>query len=192
MVALRLEDDAIDFMAEKLAEAEGGLPSAFRQEALWEPVVFVPDFVDPIMLPGLDQGGVANQEGANAEFTSYLHFLKQRNNKLQSLILDDPFAQAQDMDYAGPPPEELITIEGKLAYLYNLAELTPDLIWQYRAIAVSYLKLVYVSEMPTEEIKRLCEEEPEDLPQLLARGIRHIAVNAYDDESWLILRHEDR
>jgi len=192
MVALRLEDDAIDFMAERLAEAEGGLPGAFRQEALWEPVVFVPDFVDPITLPGLDQGGVANQEGANAEFTSYLHFLKQRNSKLQSLILDDPFARAQDMDYAGPPPDELITIEGKLAYLYDLSELTPDLIWQYRAIAVSYLKLIYVSEMTVEEIHQLCDEEPEDLPQRLARGIRHIAVNAYDDESWLMVRHEDR
>lgn len=192
MVAIRLEDDAIAYTVSKLGEAEGGLAGAFRGEALWEPVVFVPDFVDPLTLPALDQGGVANQEGANAELVSYLHFLKQRNGKLQSILFDDPFATAGDMDYAGPPPDELITVEGRLSYLYELQALTPELIWDYRAVAVSYLKLIYISEMHVADIRALTEEAPDDLPQRLARTIRHLAVNVYDDESWLILRHEDR
>jgi len=192
MVAIRLEEDAIAYVAAKLGEAEGGLAGAFRAEALWEPVVFVPDFADPLTLPDLDQGGVANQEGANAELVSYLLYLKQRNSKLQSIIFDDPWATAGDMDYAGTPPDELITIEGKLSYLYDLAELTPELIWQYRAVAVSYLKLIYVSELEAAAIRELAEEAPDDLAQILARSVRHLAVNVYDDESWLILRHEDR
>ncbi|MDR3526068.1 MAG: hypothetical protein P4L57_02235 [Rhizomicrobium sp.] len=191
MVAIRLEEDAIDYVAGKLAEAEGGLAGAFRAEALWEPVVFVPDFADPLTLPALDQGGVANQEGANAELVSYLLFLKQRNAKLQTIIFDDPWATAGDMDYAGTPPDELITVEGKLSYVYDITELTPDLIWQYRAVAVSYLKLIYVSEMAVETIRELAEEAPDDLTQRLTRAVRHLAVNVYDDESWLILRHED-
>ncbi len=192
MVAIRLEDDAIAYAAAKLGEADGGLAGAFRAEALWEPVVFVPDFADPLTLPDLDQGGVANQEGANAELVSYLHFLKQRNGKLRRILFDDPWATAGDMDYAGPPPDELITIAGKLAYLYDLEALTPELVWQYRAVTVSYLKLIYVSELTASAIRALAEEAPDDLPQRLARSVRHIAVNVYDDESWLILRHEDR
>ncbi len=192
MVAIRLEEDAIDYAAGKLSEADGGLAGAFRLQALWEPVVFVPDFADPLTLPALDQGGVANQEGANAELVSYLLFLKQRNSKLKSILFDDPWATAGDMDYAGPPPDELITIEGKLSYLYDLEELTPELIWQYRAVAVSYLKLIYVSEMEPAAIRELAEEAPDDLTQRLGRAVRHIAMNVYDDESWLILRHEDR
>jgi hypothetical protein len=191
MVAIRLEEDAIDYAVGKLSEADGGLAGAFRSEALWEPVVFVPDFADPLTLPDLDQGGVANQEGANAELVSYLLFLKQRNAKLQSIIFDDPWATVGDMDYAGTPPDELITIEGKLSYLYDLDELTPDLIWQYRAVTVSYLKLIYVSEMSASTIRNLAETAPDDLSSRLARSVRHIAVNVYDDESWMILRHED-
>jgi hypothetical protein len=191
MVAIRLEEDAIDYVVGKLGEADGGLAGAFRAEALWEPVVFVPDFADPLTLPDLDQGGVANQEGANAELVSYLLFLKQRNAKLQSIIFDDPWATVGDMDYAGAPPDELITIEGKISYLYDLEALTPDLIWQYRAVTVSYLKLIYISEMSASAIRSLAEEAPDDLSQRLARSVRHIAVNVYDDESWLILRHED-
>jgi len=192
MVAIRLEDDAIAYAASKLAEVEGGLAGAFRAEALWEPVVFVPDFADPLTLPDLDQGGVANQEGANAELVSYLFFLKQRNGKLQSILFDDPWATAGDLDYAGPPPDELITIDGKLCYLYDLSELTPELIWQYRAVAVSYLKLIYVSEMDANAIRTLADEAPDDLVQRLVRKVRHVAVNVYDDESWLILRNEER
>ncbi|GAA0545784.1 hypothetical protein FHS83_000677 [Rhizomicrobium palustre] len=191
MVALRLEDEGLDYISAKLDEA-GGLASTFRKEAIWEPVVFVPDFADPLTLPDLDSGGVVSQEGANAEFVAYLHFLKQRNAKLQSLILADPFAQVSDLDYVGELPEELVTIFGSLNYVYDISTVSPALIWDYRAFVVSYLKLAYVSEMPPEKIRALAEDEPDDLFARLSRGIRHIAVNCYDDESWLVVRHEDK
>lgn len=191
MVAIRLEDEGLEYMGAKLDEA-GGLASVFRKEALWEPVVFVPDFADPLTLPDLDSGGVVNQEGANAEFAAYLLFLKQRNPKLQSIIFADPWAFVSDLDYAGQPPEELVTIFGTLNYVYDLSQLTAALIWDYRAWVVSYLKLAYVSELPPERIQQLADQEPEDLLQQLARSVRHIAVNCYDDESWLVVRHEDR
>lgn len=190
MVALRLEADALDFMAARLEEAEGGLARGFRRDALEEPVVFVPDFADPLTLPDLDQGGVANQEGANAELVGFLHFLKKRNAKLASLIFEDPWARAQDLDYAGPPPDDLITIEGTLAYVHDMAEVSPDLVWQYRAVAVSALKILYVSELDPEEILRLAEIAPDDLIAILALSVRYIAINVYDDESWLIVRHK--
>jgi hypothetical protein len=46
--------------------------------------------------------------------------------------------------------------------------------------------------MDTETIRALAEEAPDDLAERLVRSVRHVAVNVYDDESWLILRHEDR
>ncbi len=189
MVAVRLEDDALAFVAEKLAEA-GGLAGAFKREALGEPVVFLPDFADPLLLPDLEQGGVATQAGADAEFAAYLHYLKKRNGKLHSVIFDDPWSHPDDMDYAGPPPEEVITLDGRVAYLHDLSVVEPNLIWQLRAVAVSFLKIVYVSELSERDIRELLEEEPEDMVETLAASVRHIAVNAYDDETWIVVRHD--
>jgi len=168
MVAIRLEDEGLAYIAAKLDEASEGLAGAFRKEALWEPIVFVPDFADPLTLPDLETGGVVSQEGANAEFAAYLLFLQKRNPKLKSIIFSDPWASVSDLDYAGLPPRELVTIFGALNYVYDLAELTPALIWDYRAWVVSYLKLAYVSEMTPDEIRNLAEDEPEDLLQRLA------------------------
>ncbi len=193
MVAVRLEDEALAFAASQLEAAGGGIAGQLAPGTLWEPVVFVPDFVDPITLPDLesDAGWVASQEGAAAELASYLLFLKKRNGRLKSVIFDDPWASPGDLDYGGPPPDELLTMQGRVAYLYNLAALSPDLVLDYRAIAVSYLKIVYVSELSPAEIHALAEEEPDDLFARLARSVRHVALNAYDDQSWLILRHDD-
>lgn len=190
MAAVRLEDDALAFAADKLAEA-GGLAGAFRRDALWEPVVFLPDFTDPLLLPDLEQGGVATQAGADSEFAAYIHYLKKRNGRLHSVIFDDPWSQPGDVDYAGPPPEEMITLEGRVAYLYDLAAVEPDLIWQMRAVATSFLKIVYVSELSTRDIRELLEEEPDDLIGTLTASVRHIAVNVFDDETWLVMRHEN-
>lgn len=194
MVAVRLEDDALVFAAAQLDAAGGGIAAELHKDALWEPVVFVPDFVDPITLPDLesDAGWVASQEGAAAELASYLLFLKKRNGRLHSVIFDDPWATPGDLDYGGPPSEQLLTMQGRVSYLHDIAEISPDLVWEYRAIAVSYLKIVYLSEATPAEIRALAEEEPDDLFHRLAHTVRHIAVNAYDDESWLIVRHETR
>jgi hypothetical protein len=190
MVAVRLEDDALAFAATQLDAAGGGIAAELHREALWEPVVFVPDFVDPLTLPDLESGHVASQEGSAAELASYLLFLKKRNGRLHSVIFDDPWASPGDLDYAGPPPDEILTVQGRVSYLYDLAAVSPDLIWDYRAIAVSYLKIVYVSELTPAQIRALAEEEPDDLFHRLAHSVRHVAVTAYDDESWLIVRHE--
>lgn len=191
MVAVRLEDDALAFMADKLSEA-GGLAGAFRREALWEPVVFLPDFADPLLLPDLEQGGVATQAGADAEFAAYVHYLKKRNGRLHSVIFDDPWSHPDDMDYAGTPPDEIISLEGRVAHLYDLAAVEPDLIWQMRAVAVSFLKIVYVSELSERDIRELLDDDPADLAETLVASVRHIAVNAYDDETWLIVRHDNQ
>lgn len=192
MVAVRLDDDALAFAAAQLDAAGGGIAAELHAEALWEPVVFVPDFVDPITLPDLeaDAGWVASQDGAAAELASYLLFLKKRNGRLHSVIFDDPWATPGDLDYGGPPPEPLLALQGRVSYLYDFAEVSPDLVWDYRAIAVSYLKIVYVSELTPAEIRALAEEEPDDVFHRLAHSVRHVAVSAYDDESWLIVRHE--
>jgi hypothetical protein len=190
MVAVRLEDDALAFAAAKLDEANGGIAGELHKDALWEPVVFVPDFLDPIALPELEASHVASPEGSAAELAGYLLFLKQRNANLKSVIFDDPWASPGDLDYAGPPPDELLALQGRISYLHDLTEMSPDLVWDYRAIAVSYLKIVYVSELSPNEIRALAEEEPDDLFHRLAHSVRYVAVNAYDDESWLILRHQ--
>jgi hypothetical protein len=190
MVAVRLEDDALAFASTQLDAAGGGIAGELHKEALWEPVVFVPDFVDPLALPELEASHVASPEGSAAELASYLLFLKKRNANLKSVIFDDPWASPGDLDYAGPPPDELLTPQGRVSYLYDLAEVSPDLIWDYRSIAVSFLKLVYVSELSPAEIRALAEDEPDDLFHRLAHSVRYVAINAYDDESWLILRHE--
>jgi hypothetical protein len=83
-----------------------------------------------------------------------------------------------------------LALQGRVSYLYDIAEASPDLIWDYRAIAVSSLKIVYVSERTPAEIRALAEDDPADLFHRLAHTVRHVAVNAYDDESWLIVRHE--
>lgn len=189
MVAVRLEQDALDYVAEKLDEA-GGLAGMFHKHALREPVVFIPEFADPELLPDLEQGGVAVQPGSDAELASFIHFLKKRNGRLHSVLIDDPWSKPEDMDYAGPPPDEMLAIEGRVNYLYDLSALSPDLIWNYRTIAVSYLKIIYVSELSEQAIRDLVEEEPADLFERLAHAVRHIAVNAYDDESWVIVNHE--
>lgn len=189
MVAVRLEDDALDYVAGKLSEA-GGLAGAFRRQGLWEPVVFLPDFADPLLLPDPEQGGVATQAGADAEFASFVHFLKKRNGRLHSVMFDDPWSHPDNMDYAGPPPDEMISLEGRVAYLHDIAAVTPDLIWQYRAVSVSFLKIVYISELRETVIRELLESGPADLPARITRSVRHIAVNAYDDETWIVVRHE--
>lgn len=191
MVAVRLEEDALEYVRTKLSEAEG-LASAFRPEALWEPVVFLPEFADPDLLPDLEQGGVATQAGSDAELASYIHYLKKRNGRLHSLILDDPWSHPDDMDYAGPPPEEMIAIGGRINYLQDLSALTPDLIWQYRAVAISFLKIVYVSELSAPAVRHTVEDHADTAFETLARSIRHIAVSAYDDETWVIVRHEGK
>jgi hypothetical protein len=191
MVAVRLEEDALIYVRTKLAEA-GGLAAAFQPQSLREPVVFLPEFADPDLLPDLEQGGVATQAGADAELASYIHFLKKRNGRLHSLIFDDPWSHPDDMDYAGPPPDEMITLEGRVNYLYDLAALTPDLIWQYRAVTVSFLKIVYVSELAETAIRHLIEDHGDEAFDAITRSIRHIAVNAYDDESWVIVRCEGK
>jgi hypothetical protein len=150
----------------------------------------VPDFVDPLTLPDLETGGVAAQDGANAELAGYLLFLKKRNGRLHSLIFDDPWATPGDLDYTGPPPDELLMLQGRVTYLHDIAQISPDLIWDYRAVAVSPLKIIYASEAPAADIRALAEDEPATLFQTLAHSVRHIAVNAYDDESWVIVRHE--
>jgi hypothetical protein len=190
MVAVRLEDDALAFAASQLDAAGGGIAGELHKEALWEPVVFVPDFVDPLTLPELEASHVASQEGSAAELASYLLFLKKRNPNLKSVIFDDPWASPGDLDYAGPPPDELLAMQGRVSYLYDLTEVSPDLVWDYRSIAISFLKIVYVSELSPAEIRALAEDEPDDLFHRLAHSVRYVAVNAYDDESWLILRHE--
>ena len=52
----------------------------------------------------------------------------------------------------------------------------------------AHMDRVYAGSLA--EIRKLADEEPEDLFQRLAQSVRHVAVNAYDDESWLILRYE--
>lgn len=190
MVAVRLEDEALAFAAAKLDEAAGGIAAGLRKEALWEPVVFLPDFADPLTLPELDYGGVASQQGSDAELASYLLFLKKRNERLRSVIFDDPWAHPGDLDYSGPPAGELLTLQGRINYLHDVTAISPGLIWDWRAVAVSYLKIVYVSELPGKEIEALAEDEPDDLFLRLAQSVRHVAVSAYDSESWLIVRHE--
>ena len=192
MVAVRLDDEALAYVAAKLEEAGGGIASVIRKPSLWDPVVFVPDFIDPLMLPDLDSdaGWRDAQEGAAAELASYLLFLKKRNGRLHSLIFDDPWATLGDLDYTGPPPDELLPLQGRVNYLHDYAQISPDLIWDWRAVAVSTLKIAYVSEMTVPDIRALAEDEPEDVLQTLAGSVRHIAVNAYDDESWVIVRHE--
>lgn len=189
MVAVRLEDDALEYVRTKLSEA-GGLAGAFRREALWEPVVFLPEFADPDLLPDLEQGGIATQAGADAELASYIHFLKKRNGRLHSLIFDDPWSHPGDMDYAGPPPDEMITIGGRVNYLYDLAALGPDLVWQYRAVSVSFLKIIYVCELEDDAVRHVVEDHADDAFEMLTGAIRHIAVNAFDDETWVIVRHD--
>jgi hypothetical protein len=190
MVAVRLDDDALAFAAAQIDAAGGGIAAELHRKALGEPVVLIPDFVDPLTLPDLENGGVASQQGSDSELASYLLFLKKRNGRLKSVIFDDPWASPGDLDYAGPPPDELLTLQGRVSYLHGIAELSPDLIWDWRAIAVSYLKIAYVSEASPAEIRALAEEDPDDVFHRLAHTVRHVAVSAYDDESWLILRHE--
>lgn len=190
MVAVRLEEDALAFATTQLDAASGGIAAELHREALGEPVVLVPDFADPLTLPDLDCGGVASQQGSDSELASFLLFLKKRDGRLKSIIFDDPWAKPGDLDYAGPPPEELLTLQGRVSYLHDISQISPDLIWEWRATAISYLKIAYISEASPDEIRALAEEDPDDVFHRLAHSVRHIAVSAYDDESWLILRHE--
>ena len=192
MVAVRLEDDALAFAAAQLDAAGGGIASELHQERLWEPVVFVPDFVDPLTLPALDEdaGWTAVQEGTAAELASYLMFLKKRDARLKSVIFDDPWAQASDLDYDGATSDDLLMMQGRVAYVQDIARMSPEMLWEWRAVSVSYLKLIYVSELTPAEIRALADAAPDNLFHRLAHSVRHVAVNAYDDESWLILRHE--
>lgn len=193
MTAVRLEDEALAYLAERLTEA-GGLAAMLKPDGLWEPVVFLPDFADPLTLPDLENGGVASQEGADAELVSFLLFLKKRNGRLSSVLLDDPWAQAGDLDYDGEAlgegRDELLLTQGHVFHLYDMSALSPDSIWRYRAGAVSYLKIVYVLEMPEARLRALAGEEPDDLMVQLAKSVRHVAVNVHDDETWLIARYE--
>jgi hypothetical protein len=83
-----------------------------------------------------------------------------------------------------------LILQGRVSYLQDIAQVSPDMIWNYRAVAVSYLKIVYVSELPPDEIRALAEDEPAGLFHMLSHSVRYVAINAYDDESWLIVRHE--
>jgi len=192
MVAVRLDDTAIAYAAATLQTAGGGMATAIRTDALWEPVVFLPDFVDPLTLPELEYGGVGDSDGANAELASYLLFLKKRNGRLHSLICCDPWSVPGDLDYRGTPPDELLMLHGEIHYLHDIAEASPETVWGYRARAVSFFGIVCVSEATPAEIRTLAEEGPNDLFAALARTVRHVAITAYDGESWLILRHERR
>jgi hypothetical protein len=190
MVAVRLEDEAMTYAAATLDAAGGGIAAELHREALWQPVVLLPDFLDPITLPALDCGGVASQQGSDAELASYLMFLQQRDMRLRSVIFDDPWAKPSDLDYAGPPPDTLLALQGRVSYLYDLSDISPELVWDFRSIAISFFKLVYVSEADPADIRLLAEDEPSDVFHRLAHTVRHVAISAYDDESWLILRHE--
>jgi len=185
MPAFRLDESALDRIASALREA-GGLAALIPRSALRDPVALVPEDVDPDLLDDLDTGGIANQAEADAELSLFLHFLKKRNGRLHGLLFDDPWATPGDMDYAGPPPTEIVTIGGHVMRVHDLAEFVQDLLWQYRANAVSFLKIIFVSELTFEHIRELAEDEPDDLLDRLARSIRHVAVNAYNDETWAI------
>lgn len=189
MVAVRLDQAALEFAAHQLEAADGGIAAELHRDGLREPVVLLPDFLDSLTLPELDAGGVADAEGAMAELASYLLFLGRRDRHLKSVIFDDPWASPADLDYAGPPPEELLILNGRVHYLYDIADICLETIWNSRARAVSFLGLVYVSEVSPQAIRALADAAPDDLFHRLAHSVRHLAVSAYDGETWLILRH---
>jgi len=185
MVAVRLDETALDYVASAMAEA-GGLAALIPKSALSGPVAFVAEDTDPVALENLEAGGVMSQAEGVAELSLFVHFLKKRNGRLHTMLFEDPWTSPGDLDYAGPPPQEMTIIGGQISYVYDLAELTQELIWQCRANTISYLKIIYVSVLTVERIRELVEEDAANLLPLLARSIRHIAVNAYDDETWVI------
>lgn len=185
MVAVRLPESALDYITSALNDA-GGLAERVAKNPILEPVAFVPEDTEPELLEDFSSGGIMSQPEADAELALYLHFLKKRNGRLHSVVFDDPWSKPGDLDYAGPPPEAMAIIAGRINYAYDLAELTQELMWQYRATEISFLRIVYISEMTAPHIHELLESQPVDLLSTLARSVRHVAVNAYNDESWII------
>ncbi|HUO99861.1 MAG TPA: hypothetical protein VMU01_14400 [Rhizomicrobium sp.] len=185
MVAVRLPESALDYITSALNDA-GGLAERVAKNPILEPVAFVPEDTEPELLEDFSSGGIMSQPEADAELALYLHFLKKRNGRLHSVVFDDPWSKPGDLDYAGPPPEAMAIIAGRINYAYDLAELTQELMWQYRATEISFLRIVYISEMTAPHIHELLESQPADLLSTLARSVRHVAVNAYNDESWII------
>ena len=185
MPAVRLPDEILDQVAALLAET-GGLASHFPRTVLRDPIALAPEDTDAELLENLESGGVFIQSEADAELSLFLHFLKKRNGRLHSLICEDPWAQPGDLDYRGPPPEELTVIGGHVSYVYDFARLTQELVWEYRANAISFLKIIYVSELTSDRAHALSESEDDPLNSF-ARSIRHIVVSAFDDETWVIV-----
>jgi hypothetical protein len=186
MAAVRLPEDILDQIASTLAET-GGLAAHFPRPALHEPIALVPEETDLDMLENLEAGGVTMKSEADAELSLLLHFLRKRDGQLHSVICEDPWAQPGDLDYRGPPPEELVIIDGHVNYVYDLAEITQELIWEYQANAISFLRIIYVSELTTDQIRALAESDNEDPLHRLAHSIRHIVMSAYDGETWVIV-----
>lgn len=184
MVAVRLPESVLGQIAASLQEA-GGLAAMFSRAALSNPVAFVPEETDADALEDLATGGIMSQPEADAELSLFLHFLKKRNGRLHSVVFDDPWSQVADLDYSGSPPDEMAVVGGRINYAYDLSQLTQERVWQYRANAVSFLKIIYVSELTVDRIHELAEEG--GALDVLARPVRHVVVNAYDDETWVIV-----
>ncbi len=186
MVGVRLNRSALAYVVSALADADG-VASSIRTGALRDPTVFVPKDYDLAKLHSLDAGGVSTQALADEGLSSHIWELKKSNFRLCSVVFHDPWSQSGDLDYARQPPSEMVTLGGRIYHLFEIADFTSDSIGECRGWAVSFPKIIYVSELSLRSIRELIESGSNDLFQTLAQSVRHIAANAYDDESWIIV-----
>ena len=189
MVAVYLGEDALDYVHSALADADG-LADSIQKSALRAPIVFVTKEHDLVELSDLSSGGVSTQELADAALASFITDQKKKNFSLCSVLFQDPWSKEGDLDYARPPPDTMITLAGRIYYLHDLASITPSVIRDYRARSVSFLKIIYVLDVSVHGFRQIVERLSDKSFEMLGQRVRFVAISAYDDESWIIARHE--
>jgi hypothetical protein len=196
MVAVKLDQSAVNYVRSSLADANGGLAAHVATGAFRDPVVFVDEGYDLAKLHDLESQGITKQAEANKRLAAYIKSLRTAEPSLNAVLFQDPGGKPEDFAYATNIPHALMQLPRSLLafneqryFLYDIAATKRRAIWQYRGWCVSYLKMGYVLQECPDAIRAAVAAGHPDLLAALARTVRHVLVNAYDDESWIAVAH---
>jgi hypothetical protein len=195
MVVVKLDPSAVDYVRSSLADA-GGLAAAVATGAFHGPVVFVDEGYDLAKLNDLESQGITKQARANKQLAAYIKGLRTAEPSLNTVLFQDPGGKPGDLVYTTNIPHALMQLPRSLLafheqryFLYDIAATKLRTVWQYRSWCASYLKIGYMLQLTPAAIRAAVAPDDADLPPALARTVRHVVVNAYDDESWIAVTH---
>jgi hypothetical protein len=186
MSIIQLEGHGIDYANSALADA-GGIARAINTCSLASPIVFAPDSAASANFRDLEAGGVTTQLQADIELGNYLSALKRKDFGLCSVLAHDPWIDIEDLRKLEELPKETINLDNRAYYLHDIRAVTPALIREFRSLCISFLKLIYVSTMSVTKARELLCSDDVNRYATYAASVRFLAVNACDDETWVVV-----